>query len=111
MGTASPSPVPTQSPTPRPKPTASPSPVPTQSPTSPVPTPQPTPVPIPQPTLVPTPPGPPDACRDFCSRSLIADGSCGAYSSEAACTNHYIVRGAYSMPCSWRACGKCIADG
>merc|ERR1711972_145457 len=70
-----------------------------------------TPAPTPQPTLVPTPPGPPDACRDFCSRSLIADGSCGAYSSEAACTNHYIVRGAYSIPCSWRACGKCIADG
>jgi len=97
-------------PTPAPTP-APPAPVPTPQPT-PVPTLRPTPVPSPQPPLVPSPPrGPPETCRDLCSRSFIADGSCAGYSDEAACTRHYIVRGAYSMPCSWLACGECFGDG
>jgi len=53
----------------------------------------------------------PKQCDDLCPLTNLAGGSCTSVTAgAAACSNHYITRGAVAVPCTWVGC-KCFHDG
>jgi len=53
----------------------------------------------------------PKQCGELCPLNNLGGGSCTSITAgAAACSNHYIMRGAAAVPCKWVGC-KCFHDG